>query len=438
MKKIVLIATLCMFAGYSVAQKKAVKDAKSSMDKTAEARSLIKPALTHEETAGDQETWKIAGDIEYKAFEKEYDAEMTKEMTQKGGDLETMYTGIANMVEYYKKADELGELPDAKGKIKNKVRKDIVKNFKVAYPHYINGGIHYNDKGVQAKQAQNEEEAVKNFKKATDFFEMVWDIPSFKMFGGEKLMENDTTFQTIKYYAVISSIQAEDHERSISLLKRLIDDAPYIVNETYAESDPYELLCVEYTKAGDSISYINALKAGAQKFPKNKYFTPNLINEYIKGGDAQAALDYIDQAIKNDPESSCELLGLKGTLLSNDKKYDESMGAFADALEADANCEKALEGMGVLFVLKAQDLKEQVGHTTNRQELAAIDKETVDLYSKALPYLEKYYELIENRGADDYDIQRALHNLENVYYNLSLLNVDKNAELEKVQKKLGR
>ena len=437
MKRIILVATLCMFAGFSVAQKKAVKEAKSAMDKTDEARGLIKPALTNDETARDQETWKVAGDIEYKAFEKEYDTEMTKEMTGKSPNYETMYTGLYNMVDFYKKADELGELPDEKGKIKNKVRKDIVKNIKVGYPHYVNGGIFYNDKGVQAKGADNEKEAEKNFKKAADFFEMFWNIPTYEMLKDENLVTNDTTYQTIKYYAVISAIQANDKDRSVLLLKKLID-SPYIPTDIFGESDPYELLSVEYTKAGDSINYIQTLKDGAQKFPKNKYFTPNLINEYIRSGDAQAALDYLDQAIKNDPESSCELMGLKGTLLSNDLKYDESLKAFADALEVDPNCEKALEGMGVLFVLKAQENKDKVGHTTNRQELAAIDKETVDLYTKALPHLEKYYELLDNRGADSRDIERALHNLENVYYNLSLLNVDKNAELEKVQKKLGR
>lgn len=436
MKKIVLVATLCMFAGLSVAQKKAVKDAKSAIDKTDEARNLIKPALTNEETANDQETWKLAGDIEYKAFEKEYDAEMTKEMTGKSANSENMYTGLYNMIDFYKKADELGELPDAKGKIKNKVRKDIVKNIRIGYPHYVNGGIYYNDKGVEAKEANNEAEVKKNFTKAADFFEMFWDIPTFKFMEGEDLITNDTTYQTIKYYAVISAIQSNDSDRAISLLKRLID-SPYIPTPVYAESDPLELLSVEYSKAGDTINYINILKEGALKYPKNKYFTPNLINEYIMAGNAQAALDYLDQAIKNDPAASCELLSLKGTLLSNDQKYDDSMTAFSSALEADENCEKALEGLGVSYVLKAQDAKEKVGHTSNRQELAEIDKQTIDLYSKALPYLEKYYNLLDGRGADERDIERALHNLENVYYNLSLLNVDKNAELEKVQKRLG-
>ena len=79
MKRIYLFVSLCMLVGSSFAQKKAVKDAKSAMgNNTTEARNLIKPALTNPETMSDAETWKIAGDIEYKVF----DDEVTKTKTE--------------------------------------------------------------------------------------------------------------------------------------------------------------------------------------------------------------------------------------------------------------------------------------------------------------------------------------------------------------------
>ena len=42
MKRSLLVITLCIFAGFSFAQKKAVKDAKSAMKNVDEARELIK------------------------------------------------------------------------------------------------------------------------------------------------------------------------------------------------------------------------------------------------------------------------------------------------------------------------------------------------------------------------------------------------------------
>lgn len=436
MKRIVLFASLCMFTMFSFAQKKAVKQAKSVMDKTAEARELIKPALKDAETAEDPETWKIAGDIEYKAYSKEREAEMLREMTNgKGANEEVMYTGLYNMVDYYLKADELAQLPDPKGKVKNKVRKDIVKNFKEGYPFFINGGIFYNDKGIQANQKGDTEGAKKFYGKAADFFEKYWDMPSYPIFEGESIVEQDSTFQTIKYYAVISAIQTGDSKRSIDMLNKIIA-SPYIPNSTHTESDPYELLSVEYQKINDSINFLNSLKAGAVKFPKNHYFTPNLINEYIRSGQAGAAVEYLDQAVKNDPDSKCELLSVKASLQANEANYEESIKNYQEAIAYDDNCERALEGLGVVYVLQAQDLKEQTGQITNRQKLKEIDEQTVALYQKSLPLLEKFVSLLKTRNAEKMDLRPGLIKLQNVYYNLSLLNVDKNAELEAIEKEL--
>jgi len=413
-----------MFAGFSFAQKKAVKDAKSSMKKDiSEARSLIAPALTDPETANDPETWKLAGDIEYTAFDNERTLEMQKEITGKGGNEEAMYTGLYNMYDPYIKADELGELPNEKGQIKNKVRKDIVKNMLDGHKYFINGGIFYNDK--------------QNFKRAADFFEKYWEMPTLAMFkeSEQGAFVVDSIFQTIKYYAVISAIQSQDHPRSIKLLKKIVSE-PYVQNNTYKESDVYELLASEYQQVGDSAAYVTALRQGAERFPSNKFFTPNLINEFIRGGKTNEALAYLDQAIKNDPSNTCDLMSVKASLYAEQKDYASAEPAYAAAVAADANCERALEGLGVLYVLQAQDLKEKASQATNRREQAEMDKQTSELYLKALPYLEKYRELLKAKNAETYEIRPALMKLQNIYYNLSLLNVDKAKELEEIDNAL--
>ncbi len=425
MKRSLLVITLCIFAGFSFAQKKAVKDAKSAMKNVDEARELIKPALTNPETANDPEAWKIAGDIEYKAFDDERTLEMQKEITGKGGNEEKMYIGLYNMYDPYIKADELGQIPNEKGQVKNKFRKDIVKNMRDGHRFYINGGVYYNEK--------------RDFKRATDFFERYWALPSLAMFEDTKgdFNTQDSVYQTIKYYAVISSIQSADHDRSIKLLKKIIAE-PYVQNSTYKESDAYELLASEYQQVNDSLAFVQVLNDGAKKFPGNKYFTPNLINEFIRGGKTAEAMAYLDQAIANDPSNTCELMGVKASLYAEQKNYAGAEPAYLQAIATDANCEKALEGLGVLYILQAQDVKEKAGQTNSRSEQAQLDKQTADFYQKSLPYLEKYRDLLKARGADfDLDIKPALMKLQNVYYNLSLLNIDKSAEYEAVQKELG-
>lgn len=427
MKRTLLVVSLCLVAGFSFAQKKAVKEAKAAMkSNVAEARELIKPALTDAETMNDPDAWKLAGDIEYKAFDDERSKEQLKEVTGKGGDEEAMYVGLFNMYDPYIKADELGQVPDEKGKVKNKVRKDIIRTLKDAHPFYINGGVYYNDK--------------KDFAKAADFFERYWELPGLKIFKEDPSGFNtsDSIFQTIKYYAIISAIQAQDHPRSIRLLKK-INAEPYVANSTYKESDTYELLASEYQTVGDSIAFVAILREGAQKFPTNQYFTPNLINEFIKAGKTNEAMDYLDQAIANAPTTSCDLYSVKASLYAEKKDYVKAGEVYDAAIKADPNCERALEGLGVLYVLQAQDLKEKAGQTTNRKEQSELDKQTADMYQKALPYLEKYRDILKGKAEPDkLDIKQALMKLQNVYYNLSLLNVDKSKELDLIDKELAQ
>lgn len=268
MKKILLTAGLCMFVTLSFAQKKAVKEAKSSLNSKnfTEARTLLAPALTDPETATDPETWKVAGDIENTSFEQE----RNNQMFQKDFNEPVMYEALMATYRPYIIADSLGQIPDDKGKVKNKFRKDITSKMLANQAYFINGGVYYNDK--------------KEYAKAADYFYTYWQIPSLEMFQDEKdnaINTNDSTFQTIKYYAVICAIQAEEHNKAIKMLDK-IKSEPFTKNSTYQESDVYELLASEYDAIGDSVQYIALLEEGSNKYPSNQYFLPNLINQYIK------------------------------------------------------------------------------------------------------------------------------------------------------------
>lgn len=421
MKKILLSVGLCMLVTFSFAQKKAVKEAKSSMDSKnfTEARTLIAPALTDAETATDPDTWKVAGDIENAAFEQE----RNNQIFQKDFNESVMYTALMNLYEPYIKADSLGQIPNDKGKVKNKYRKDIVSKMLANHPYYINGGVYYNEK--------------KDYAKASQFFQKYWDIPSLEMFSEDpkdKINTNDSTFQTIKYYAAICAIQAEQHPKAIQLLKR-INAEPFVDNSTYKPSDVYELLASEYQVTGDSVSYAQILEDGANKFPKNKFFMPNLINEYIKQGNTDKAIAYLDKAIGNDVDNSfsCDLISTKASLYANKKEYNEAFKAYEAALAKDPNCERALEGLAVSYIVRAQDIKEQAGTISSSKDRTVLDDQAKDLYTKSLPLLEKYKTLLAGRKADNSELSAAVYKLQNVYYNLNM-----NKEFDKATEELDK
>jgi len=408
-------------SGSIFAQKSALKDAKRALgrDDLNEARTMIKQAVEHPETATDPETWKVWGDIGNKAF----DLQRTNAMLGKSANDKVMYDGLMESYGPYVKADSLGELPDAKGKVKNKFRKDIAGILRANHPFYINGGVYYNEQG--------------DYKKATDFFEVYWNIPSLPIFEGEKdAFVLDSTFQTIKYYAIITAIQGEDHKRALAMLQRAAKE-PFIENSAYKESDIYELMASEYIQLGDSAKFLEILYDGAEKFPSSNYFLPNLVNVFIREGNTDKAMEYLDKAIENTPQNSCDLNSVKGALLAEQKNYEAAEAEYRKALAQDPNCERALEAIAVNFILQAQDLKEKTALMSDRQQQMVNDKQTVELYQKALPSLEKYAELLKGREAPAHDIESALLKLRNVYYNLSSMGVDKSKEMEEVEKELN-
>ncbi len=422
MKKILLLSVVSIFvAGSAFAQKSALKDAKRALggNDLNEARTLIKQATTNPETANDPEVWKVYGDIGNKAF----DNERTNQMLGKQANDKVMYDGLFDSYAPYLKADSLGELPDAKGKVKNKVRKDIAGILKANHPFYINGGVYYNEQ--------------QDLKKASDFFQMYWNIPTLPMFAGEKnAFVLDSTYQVIKYYAIITSIQAKDDERSIQLIDRAIKE-PFVENSSYKESDLYELLASVYMQKGDTAKYIETLYLGAEKYPKSKYFIPNLVNVFIRQGENQKAMEYLDKAISNDPTNICDLSSVKGALLAEKGDKTAAEAKYKKALAQDENCERALESLGRLYIVEAQDINEKATQTSNRQQVIEDDKKIVELYQKAMPLLEKQNKLMKARNADSSELNGSLMLLRNVYYNLSAKGIDKSAELKAVETELG-
>lgn len=418
MRKILFLTMIAVLSAGSIfAQKSALKDAKRSLgrDDLNEARTLIKQAGEHADTSTDPETWKIMGDIGNKAF----DNERTKAMLGQNTNDKAMYDGLMESYLPYLKADSLAELPDNKGRVRNRVRKDISSILKANHPFYINGGVYYNE--------QNE------YSKAADFFEIYWDIPTLPMFAGESnAFVLDSTYQTIKYYAIITTIQAQEHERALKMLERAANE-PFIENSAYQESDIYELMASEYINLGDSAKYLEILYEGADKFPKSKYFIPNLVNVFIRNGQTERALEYLDQAILNDPSNACDFNSVKGALLAESGDYTGAEAEYNKALAQDPNCERALENLARNYILQAQAIKEETALMTNRQQMVENDKKSIEFYQKSLPYLEKLEELLKGRNAPESENNGVLLLLRNVYYNLSVMGVDKSAELEAIE-----
>lgn len=96
---------------------------------------------------------------------------------------------------------------------------------------------------------------------------------------------------------------------------------------------------------------------------------------------------------------------------------------------------QGLQGLGVLYALMAQDINEESDETTSSKKKKNTDKNAISTYNQSLSYLNKYYESAKKNNSKN-DLEQALSYLQHVYHNLNSLGVDKEKELEKVEKEL--
>lgn len=291
-------------------------------------------------------------------------------------------------------------------------------------PHLIDAGMYYNSE-------------LGNYKESTNAFEAYWNYEDMDYFFNKvamPLVREDSVDAVIKYYAGISAIQSYDIPRAIRLLNRLIGE-PYVPNHKYKESDPYELLAVQYADVGNQEMYMQILKIGCNKFPENQYFAPNLINEYIKAGDMKSAINYLNKLINKKNNRKLDYMALKANIYMAEKDYKKVEKMYKAILKEDKKHINTLEGLGLMYALMAQDKREAMSSiaSTNRKKIVKQEKECIKLYEKSYSSFEELLTLLSTSATVDYkEVRLCLGRLQNVYYNLSLLDEKYEQELERV------
>jgi tetratricopeptide (TPR) repeat protein len=404
MKKSAFTLALCLIACTSFGQKKVVStvknDIKGSNPNIEEARTAIKGALANPETENDAEAWYIAGLVENKQF----DTEKVKEVMNLAPNEDVMYPALDRIFPYFSKADELDQLPDAKGKVKPKYRKDIKSIMSANRPYYINAGSYFYEKG--------------NYQKAYDNFRFYTDMTKLPMYEGDKdkfeALASDTNAIKIRYFAALAASLIPNHDASIELYNEIKDYG-------FNENDIYKQLASEYHQKGDTTGFVNILEQGAAKFPEESYFILNLININIGRGEVDQAINYLQKAIATNP-GDAQLYDVLGLVYENNKEMDKAIASIKKSLEIDPDYADALSHLGRIYYNLGIETR---GAADNISDIKLYNKEIEKVegyFNDAIPYFEKAYSL----NPKDSD---AVFALRNIYYSLK-----NNAEYEKWDK----
>ena len=391
-RKVTLVLLVLMSAlTFGYAQTANVKGADRLSDASKpnypEARNLIQQALENPETKDDAKTWYTAGLVEERAFT----GENQKSLKGEPQDLPNMYKALLAMHEYYTKTYEIDHQPNDKGKVRPKFEKKISKAYEENLLYYINAGGYYMEQ--------------KDFKNALKAFQAFREIKRSPLFEGEKIAQPDSNSMMVDFFAIITAYQAGDKQLAIQYGEELKGNG-------YRQNEVYQILAQTYIEEGDTANYITTMREGLKLFPKEPYYSVNLINTYIVQNKYDEARTFLAQAIELNPENP-QLYDVMGKLYEESNE-EEAIKWFSKALEVDPNYVESLCNIGRIYYNEAVEVsdKEDGGRA------AAQEKRTALLH-KALPYLEKAYSI--NPDASYYL-------LGNIYYALG-----DNAKYEEIQ-----
>ncbi|MEG1545911.1 MAG: tetratricopeptide repeat protein [Bacteroides sp.] len=401
MKRVLFSMVLLMVACLSFAQIKSVKEAKALVEdvkpdfKT--AQELINEALTNDETKNQANTWNVAGIVQKRINEKENEKAYLKQPY----DTSKTFNSTYEMFRCFFKCDELEQIPNEKGKIKFKFRKNNAATMLIERPNLINGGIHYFNKN-------DNQEAFK-------FFAMYVDVAKSPMFAKQDLMNTDTLLSQIAYYATLAAVKNEDNANVLKY-------APMAKNDKEVGKYGMEFLAGAYKSLGDTVNWIATLKEGIQKYPEYTFFFGHLVDYYSNTGKFDEAMIFADDMIAKNPKNSF-FLYVKAYLYQSKEDYDNAIEFYKKTIEVDPNYAEAYSNLGLIYCKQGLEYTEKVSTDFNDPKYASEKAKVKQFYESAKPYYEKAREL----KPDQKDLW--MNGLYTIYYKLNL-----GAEFEAIEK----
>jgi tetratricopeptide (TPR) repeat protein len=405
MKKLILSLFLVISFTFSFAQKSNVSKAKNKalMENPdfSGAREAIKLALADSTTKNLANTLYIAGLIGY----KENEAFITKIMLRSQFDTIAKGNAIMESYNYFITAIKLDSMPDAKGKVKLKVSKDIKPILKEYYSVQDNlfayGAYLYEKK--------------RDFNAAIKVWKMYLDIPLLPIINNE-ISTNDTAYMSIKYYSAKAAVLAQDHELAIKMLQGM-------KQYKYETEDVYQLLYEEYVKVKDTVNYVKTLYEGFDKYPSNALFLQNLISHLINTKKTAEALVYLNKAIEREPKIA-NYHYVKGNLDELLGNFDIALASFDKAIELDPTMADAWGCKGRLFFNKAVIMFNESNKIKDIKTSNAEIKKAEAVFKESIPYFKKASEI--NPKEIEYK-----KNLKTLYYRLKM-----DADYEAIKKEI--
>ena len=360
MKKILICVFICLPL-IAWGQKKTmtqVKDYIKSGKNLDKAEKLMTDLLNDSSSRGNEKVWLLLFESQRKQYEQGNEKLYLKEKY----DTTALFLVGKRMFDTLEGLDSLDRLPDARGKVKLKYRDRSAELLNIYRPNLFNGGVFFMKKH--------------DFSRAYDFFDTYINSAVKPMFARYQYAERDKRLPEAAYWASYCGYKLEKPQLTLRHTYQALKDSVHL---------PYMLqyLAETYKLEKDTARYVQTLKDGFSKYPKFPFFFPRLIDYYSHIGAYDEAMKSCDEALQTDSVNTLFRYA-KSSLLLTMGRYKQSF-AISKALiaENDTLADAYLNAGLALFDQAVElDKKTQSGSKKYNQIL--------ELYRKAMPYLEKY------------------------------------------------
>lgn len=402
MKKLILIAAGLSISFMGMAQKKNVSTAILAMgnEEYEDARKAIDEAVVNESTKDDPKAWFTRGEV--------YSAMVTKNKIDKAQGLEEVRKSYMKVVE-----------------LKPDFNKEDINN-RLQY----NVASAYFNLGIEAYNAKKYTDAVNAFRVPAD----VHNLDGGKRFAGNKYF--DTTAARANLYGAYSAFYGENYDVAEVKLNEIKN------NPIVTEANVYLMLLDIAKRKNNDAAVKSVLDEARKAYPNNDNLRREELNYYVKAGKADELTKKLEEGIvaEKDNNIKAELyfnlgnayLGQAFPKGAKPANYTELVtkaeAAYNSAIAINAEQPEYQYNMAALYYNQATEFNNKMNaidgnSAADIKKIDGFKAERNAMFSKAIPYMEKTYNLLDKKGAemtpdDKITYSSAANNMYTIYATL--------------------
>ncbi|MGI6231799.1 MAG: tetratricopeptide repeat protein [Prevotella sp.] len=327
------------------------------MSKFSQAEKSMLQLLTDSANRHDERIWNVL----FESLRYQYEQGNEMLYLKQKFDTAQLFNIASRMFTQMEAYDSIDALPNKKGKVEPKLRKQNSEMLHTLRPNLYHGGLYFIRK--------------QKYDDAYHLLDQYIDCAQQPLFASRNYSENDKHLPEAAYWAVYSAYKLKD-------VHRVLNHTYLALKDTAHTRSMLQYLSETYRLDSDTVRYVQTLRDGFEHYPLEPFFFSHLVDYYSESGQWENALTLTDEALKAD--STSEVFWLtKSTVLLNMGEYRKSLAISKELISANDSLQDAYLNAGLALFNEGVTLDKADRNKARR-------KLSLSRYKEALPYLEKF------------------------------------------------